>query len=153
MNKTLYVKDEDALIWDRARELTGDKISQFILEKLRAFVAEQEGKRQGFERITLRYVERGTPKATAFVGRWLISPDAPWVEEWESDDFPNYAVAVTAKNNVVVFNFVAHLQDGEFGPSTFEVYNSFEHASGHDGEGAIEAAMRRQGIEVQELDI
>jgi len=29
MNNTLYVKDEDSPIWDKARELTADQLSHF----------------------------------------------------------------------------------------------------------------------------
>ena len=153
MNKTLYVKDGDGPLWDRARELTGDKISQFILEKLRVFVAEQDGKQQGFERITLRYVEKGIPKAQAFVGRWLIAPEQPWEGCDEVGDLDNYAIALTAKDNVVVFNFGNPPEKGEFGWAVLTVHESFEQANKHHPWDPIEAAMRRRGIAVQELDI
>lgn len=154
MNKTLYVKDDDGSIWDKARELTGDKLSQFIMEKLRAFVSEQEGKEWGFERIAVHYVENGILRAKAFIGRWLISPEQPWTVRDELDEREvSYAVAITAKDNIVVFKFVDAPEDGEFGWGKFSVHNSFEQANNDRPWGLIAEAMRRMGIQVQELDI
>lgn len=42
MNKTIYIKDEDGPIWDRARELTHGKLSALIMGDLKAFVLEAE---------------------------------------------------------------------------------------------------------------
>ena len=105
------------------------------------------------ERITLRYVEGGIPKATAFVGRWLITPEQPW-EGWDEEgQRDNYAVALTAKDNVVVFNFCNPPEKGEFGWGVLTVNPSFEQANKRHPWDAIELAMRRRGIAVQELDI
>jgi hypothetical protein len=155
MNKTLYVKDEDGPIWDKARELTGDKLSQFIIEKLRAFVWDHQGKQQGFQRIAIQYLDKGIPRAKAFTGRWLISPQQPWEGDvdLETGSTDKYAVAVTAKNNVVVFNFGDLLEDGQFSWGIFNVHESFEEANRDRPWGLIAEAMRRMGIEVQELDI
>lgn len=154
MNKTLYVKDDDAPIWDKARELTGDKLSQFIMDKLRAFVTENEGKQLGFRRIQVQYIENGIPRAKAFMGRWLIPPEQPWETPDEETGAPEYyAVAATAKDNVVVFKFGDPPENGQFGWGFFSVHESFEQA--HKGRpwGLIADAMRRMGVDVQELDI
>src|SRR6187200_2318353 len=39
---TLYVKDADAPIWERARQLAGDSLSSVVCRALSAYVAEQE---------------------------------------------------------------------------------------------------------------
>jgi hypothetical protein len=79
------------------------------------FVAEQDDKQQGFERITLYYVDGGVPRIQAFSGRWLISPEQ-WLEARDDDRLETscYAVAITAKNNVAVFNFVIPRHDEGF---------------------------------------
>ncbi|HTD43211.1 MAG TPA: hypothetical protein VK687_03485 [Bryobacteraceae bacterium] len=161
MNKTLYVKDEDGPIWDQARELTGDKLSQFIMEKLRIFVNEQKTKSSGYERIVLHYYENGLPKAKAFYGRWIIDPSAPLVVNEDPDYVgPSYIIAETHKGNYVVLEFTdmeLRFDDhtpGIFTGATFSVLNSLE---GNTNSGIptsiIAEAMTRLGIQIQELDI
>jgi hypothetical protein len=81
MNKTLYLKDEEVTVWDRARELADDKLSPVIVAALRKFVAEQEAQIKLMERIVIRYNDKATddrPTAKAFYGRWLIRPEDPY---------------------------------------------------------------------------
>src|SRR5258708_1005394 len=80
MNKTIYVRDEDTAIWDRAKELAGDKLAPVIMEGLKKYVAEREAQAKGFERIQIRFHDQqsnGMPRAKAFYGRWIYSPEKP----------------------------------------------------------------------------
>ena len=166
MNKTLYVKDDDGPVWDKARELTGDKLSQFIMEKLRVFVAEHEGKQKGFERILLRFYEGSLPRAKAFMGRWIIPPDRPFhycrvppgtLIVLESD----YLVEETAKGNFAVLEYRPWpepeddeiIDDEYYLSSTFTVTPTIEDMSRNVSPALAAEVMLRMGVEVQELDI
>lgn len=153
VNKTLYVRDEDAPVWERARELADEKLSAFLTKYLRDFVQGEEAKAAGFERILLRFREHGRlPQSIAFHGKWLIAPN----ENWQADgptDAPAHAVALTAKKKVLVFSFFRDSPDGPFTSGHYVVFNSFEDASWKAPQDVIATAMERMGIEVQELDI
>lgn len=167
MNKTLYVKDEYGPIWDRARELTGDKLSQFILDKLRAFVSEREGQEQGYERILLRFYEDNLPTAKAFIGRWIIPPGRPVIFVWKDDDSgeridPHYLVAKTAKGSFAVLEYHTLPEPNEEGNATIDGYYRFskfhvvptiEEMSRKVSSVLAAEVMNRMGVEVQELDI
>ncbi len=158
MNKTLYVKDEDGPIWDKARELTGDKLSTFIMDKLRTFVSERAGQEQGYERLVVKYLERGIPKAKAFTGRWIIPPGLPLTlrpDELDAED-QSYIVAETAKGNYAVLRYWRPPDPDEneeyFRYGTFHVFERVEDIGKLSTIVASET-MKRLGIQVQELDI
>jgi EXLDI family protein len=53
-NKTIYVSDGDLPIYQRAQELAGDNLSAAIAAALRRYVDVEEGRREGFDEITVR---------------------------------------------------------------------------------------------------
>lgn len=156
MNKTIYIRDEDAPVWDRAREHAGDKLSPVIMDSLKRFVAERDAAPKGFERIEVRYLdaeEHDIPKAKAFYGRWIYPPEEPVTT---SDDFrPDYhcyAVAITAKGKVVIYDWMEN-NEGRWG-QYFEVFESLEDAAVDGRIGyAARRAMEKIGVPVEELDI
>ena len=80
MTKTIYVKDEDVALWDRAREIAGEKLSPVIIEGLKRFVAEKDAEAKGFARIEVHYSDsdaHNIPRAKAFYGRWIFPPTNP----------------------------------------------------------------------------
>jgi len=153
MNKTLYIRDEDAPLWERARELSNDRLSPVIVESLRKFVADKEAELRGVERIVIEYNdawEGGKPTAKAFLGRWLIDPRQPYMEAYSSR---RYAIADTPKGGVVIFGTN---EDDEYG--TLEVFSSFDDAFagatvGSLQRSALHEALRRRGVPVEELDV
>jgi EXLDI family protein len=66
-NKTIYVSDGDLPIYQRAQELAGDNLSAAIAAALRRFVDVEEGKREGFDEITVR-VGTGAGRKVRFTG-------------------------------------------------------------------------------------
>jgi hypothetical protein len=152
MNKTIYVKDEDVEIWDRAKELAGEKLSPVIMQALRAYVLEQEGKQRGVERIEIRYrdaKDNGLPKAKAFWGQWIYSAAKPLSF---SDENYYYAIAITAKGNIVIYSWREN-EEGKHG-ETFDIFPSLEDAAlSHEFQYAAIAAMEKRGVPVEELDI
>lgn len=166
INKTIYVKDEDVDTWEEAHKISGDKLSQTLTNYLRSYVIEKKSAALGTpEKILLRFREDGLARAKSFYGRWLIPPNKPFMEikyetnaltgSIDSKEYP-YAVATTAKNNVVVFDFLGKPDDSEkFSWGRMRVYSSFEEASNDSSLpwGLIASAMEKMGVEVEELDI
>ena len=106
MNKTLYVRDEDAPVWEKAQGLADGKLSSLVTNYLKRYVATQEAATKGYERIVLRLHENEIPKAYAFQGRWIIPLNEPFVVP-EYNGPPNcYAVAETPKKNFVFLTFM-----------------------------------------------
>ena len=165
MNKTLYIRDEDLPIWDRARELAGDRLSPVIVESLKRFVAEREALASGFERIVVEFndaSDNGLPKAKAFYGRWIIDRDGPWRIGVSMDgDFIGYrvvSVAETAKGGVVVYRYFeagnSPTSESQAVAHGLLIFRSFEEAAAHsEVSSAVAEALRRRGVPVEELDI
>ncbi len=74
-NKTIYVSDGDLAIYQRAQELAGDNLSAAIAAALRRYVDVEEGRREGFDEITVR-VGPGKGRKVRFVGVFL----GEWVQ-------------------------------------------------------------------------
>ncbi|GAA4936991.1 EXLDI protein [Actinoplanes utahensis] len=53
-NKTIYVSDDDLQLFARAQELSGGNLSATISTALRRYVEAMEGRREGFEEITVK---------------------------------------------------------------------------------------------------
>lgn len=162
MNKTLYIRDEDAPVWDRARELAGDKLSPVIVDALKKFVAQKEAEQKGFERIVVEYsdtLDNDVPKKKAFYGRWIIPFKKPADMPYRDGSAIEYsAVAVTAKGNWVVYwKKERPCDDGDGGVYTDEKLSVFgsvsEGAADADAGWAIREAVRVMGVPVEELDI
>ena len=154
MNKTIYIRDEDVGIWDRARELSGDKLSPVIVAALKRFVAEREAQPRGYERIVVEFndsLDNYLPKAKAFLGRWIISREDPLIEQ-DGSERTAYAVAETAKGAVVVFRLDEDAYGGEF--AKLLTYPSMESAARDSRANyGVREAVKRRGVPVEELDI
>ena len=178
VNKTLYIREEDVPTWDKARELTGEKPSSFVVQVLRQFVSERNSKPEGFERIVLNYVDDPMPVAKAFVGRWVIRPDEAFRAELpeplassmgagmvssragfealmgKTPPPPLCAVAVTPKGNFIAFQFAAAANKrGEFQKASLHVFKSLREAAGTIAGNVVTEAQRRIGVVVHELDV
>jgi hypothetical protein len=160
MNKTIYLRDEEGPIWERARELAGDKLSPVIVAALKRFIAEMEAKEdeaKGFERIQVSYNDsddHGIPKMKAFHGKWVFPPSKPYDDYDDSrDSCHKFAVAVTAKGAAVVHCW---REDSEAccWEYKFAVYPSLVAAAADSHMGfAARRAIEKIGVPVEELDI
>jgi hypothetical protein len=159
VNKTLYIRDEDVQIWDRARELAGDKLSPIIVTGLKKFIADkeaEEAENKGFGRIEVSFNDAAThyiPKVKAFNGKWIYPPDKP-IELTSEEGYTSYyyAIAQTAKRN---FAFLTWEKDHEGkGNYRFQVFPSLEAAAAEeDLNSAARLAIKALGVPVEELDI
>lgn len=155
-NKSIYIKDEDVALWNKARELAGESLSQLLTNSIKNFVATKEAEKKGFkEKIILRYRDRGIlPVAKSFYGRWLIPLDTPY--KTTTSKYPFYTVAITSKNNVVIFGFSGTIdKNGECRYGEMYIYSSFDEAAYKKEvpDNLLAAAVRQMGVEVEELDI
>lgn len=158
MNKTLYIRDEDIQIWDRARELAGeDKLSPIIVAGLKKFIANKEAEEaesRGFGRIEVSYndvAQHGIPKRKAFTGKWIYTPKEPLRLSGDYTSY-YYAIAQTAKGN---FAFLSWEEgpDGK-GYDHFQVFPSLEAAAAdNDLNAAAHLTIKKLGVAVEELDI
>jgi hypothetical protein len=156
MNKTIYLKDDEGPIWERARELADDKLSPVIVEALKQFIAQKEAEANAYERIEVRFEDAedgGIPKAKAFYGRWVFPPDSPFRDPNEPVSSRRwFAVAVTAKGAAVVYSWSDSL--GRRSAAWFRVYASLgDAAKGEGASSAARAAMQKIGVPIEELDI
>lgn len=159
MNKTLYLRDEDSAVWDRARELAGEKLSPVIVTGLKRFIAEKETEEalaKGFCRIEVSFndsEEHGIPKKKAFTGRWIFPPYLP--DKWTSEQGIEYyyALALTARGSVVVYSWRSYSENPK-DAERFRVFSSLEEAAAVlDLNSTVRRAMETVGILVEELDI
>ena len=163
MNKTIYLRDDEVPIWERARELANDKLSPIIVAALKRFVNDKESQGKGFERIEIPFkdsMDNGLPKIKAFFGKWIYDLQNPYISGFDPGDPGSYegvdyhhSVAETIKGNFVFFT---HEQDVERDchDYTFLVYPSFQAAAADPKvhEAAINA-MEKRGVPIEELDI
>jgi hypothetical protein len=163
MNKTVYLRDdEEVSVWERARELSGDKLSPVILAALKVFITAKEAENSGYKRILVEFNDARDhmlPKKNAFYGKWIISPNAPHYEDYElehRDQRDFYLVAETAKGSVVVIKHSeGDDEDGHWvSGKKFLVFASFHDAAANDEvNSAVLKAVELRGVPVQELDI
>jgi EXLDI family protein len=74
-NKTIYVSDGDLSLLERAQERAGGNLSAAIVSALRRYVDLEEGRRDGFDEITVRVgrQRRKVRFSGVFLGEWANS--------------------------------------------------------------------------------
>lgn len=161
MNKTLYLKDEDGPVWDKARELAGDKLSPVIVEGLKKFIAEKEGTARALERIVISYRDSSNgdiPKAKGFYGAWIIPPKTPakviMHDSSLNESYSRYfCVAVTVKGGIVFYGWLVDYQNKRF-HEFVKAYPSFSDAfADEDVAEAARLAFENFGVPVEEIEI
>jgi hypothetical protein len=155
-NKTIYVREADKELWEKAEKLAGGSVSSLLTEALKRYVEEEERKEQvGMENIEVELWDRVVeiPYRAQFVGRWLLYPypDETRTGEPGYDAGAYFGVALTQRGNIAVYT--SHVNDGF--PPELRTYNSFGEAEEEGVPGDILAmAASEMGAEyVQKLDI
>ena len=159
MNKTIYIRDEDEPVWDRAKELAGAKgISTIIVASLKKYIQQKEAKEaetKGFERITVSFNDsdaHGIPRIKAFHGKWIYPPAKPEkIYDEDGNTQWSYSVAITARGSAVIY-WVE--EDAHSRAQHFRVYSSLELAAADsDVNWAARKAIETLGVPVEELNI
>ncbi len=164
-NKTIYIREADREIWEKAENLAGGSVSALITQALKRYVEEEQLRAQvDMEDIEVElshdqgYGWEESAYQAQFVGQWLLEPDPDETRTTEPgyDAGAYYGVALTQRGNIAVY--MRHVND-RFAP-TLHVYSSFEEAEqkGVPADILARAAASPAGIEmganyVQKLDI
>ena len=146
-NKTIYFREEDRKVWEKAEEFASGSLSALISQSLRRYVEEEEMLRAGSGmepiQVALWVAHTEEPYFVEFVGRWILLPDEEETRTAEPgyDAGAYYGVALTQRGNIAVYT--RHVNNG-FAP-TLDVYGSFEEAE-REGAPADILAMAASGI-------
>lgn len=95
--KNIYIKAEDAEIWERAERLAGESLSQLISDLLRRYVADRASQGEGFPRIIVEAwgEKREQVRLVTFYGRWLTE------RLWDGDML-FYRAALTRRGKIAI---------------------------------------------------
>src|SRR6185312_11227688 len=82
-NKTIYVSQEDASLFEQAKELAGEALSSVIAIALREYVTRHQQRAKGMKEVTLRVGNTNAESEKKFVGsergNWQgFSDDKVW---------------------------------------------------------------------------
>jgi hypothetical protein len=153
-NRTIYIREADAELWQEAERLAGGNISRLIADALRLYVDDKDRKEQGMKSIKLDLGGIGSPRWVQFEGRWLVKPDEedarPADPSGEAGFF--YGVALTRRGNIAVY--IDHVD--HHGDARLETFPSLDAAAveGVVPEEIYEMAEAAIGPDhVEELDI
>ena len=144
-NKTLYIRDEDMPVWERAEgtaRRSGVSLSQLVMQALRATEPPQLQDDE-LEEIQVTVGERN--RAEAFAGRWLVEPDADETRTGEEghDAGAYWGVALTKRGSIAVYT--AHCNDRW--PATLEVFGTLDAADlPEDIKADAAAALGREHV-------
>jgi hypothetical protein len=131
---TLYVKESDAELIERAKKKLGDSLSAAFVDCLRQRMSTR------YRKITLStWDNKGKPNIKqTFRGRWLIGNENEGVATRDRMKYrgAEFSIAVSEKGHFVVY--VQHPQ-GEWGPfpMTFHSFEDMRKASGEGGRTAV----------------
>jgi hypothetical protein len=136
-NKTLYIKDSDLSIWERAEKLSSNGISPLVTILLRTYVDQHPVlDAEGMTTITVEcrhlltasgFEDIANPVKKSFVGRWLIPLEEKLTEKFATTETvytPSFfAVAQTKKGAIAVYEGDDTTGDGL---AELNVYRTFE---------------------------
>jgi EXLDI family protein len=81
--KTIYVSEEDAPVFEKAKDVAGEAVSSVIVRALREFLARHEQKERGMKEVSIRVGSNGSQREQRFngalVSEWHgISDNKEW---------------------------------------------------------------------------
>ena len=145
-NKTLYIRDEDQPVWERAEELArtrGVSPSQHVSQALKRTEPPVIDEKD-LEEIQVTIGERN--RLEAFAGRWLVEPDRDKTRTGEEgyDAGAYWGVALTRRGSIAVYT--AHCNEGW--PAELEVFDSIDDAEllPEDIKGDASAALGQEHV-------
>jgi EXLDI family protein len=97
-NKTIYVSNEDQIVYERAQQLAGDNLSAVLVRALKEFITRNESQAKGLKEIVVQVGTKGLQQEKRFNGRLLIK----WQGAGDHNDWYTARVFKTAKNQWAV---------------------------------------------------
>lgn len=158
MRKNIYVRDEDATLFEKAEAIGGESLSAVIAEALRRYVAAEEAKAEGMQEIV---IEVGTwhsegaddTKRLKFTGRKIAGGRTFSTGDSRGTDYELY---LTGKGKILAWRENWSRWQGESTSASYEVYDNLEQtlAGGVVPGGLVQEAAEAMDVELVEyLDV
>ncbi len=103
-NKTIYVSEKDASLFEQAKNIAGEALSSVIVRALSEFVARNQDKKKGMKDVTLEIGLGDAKREQRFVGSWVadwsgFNDDKDWwlnatIYKTQKDNWAIYLVTV-----------------------------------------------------------
>jgi EXLDI family protein len=82
-NKTIYVSQADAPVFEQAQQIAGEALSSVIAKALREYVSRHQEKEKGMKEVAVKVGAKGSEREQRFVaadlGKWKgLSEDKEW---------------------------------------------------------------------------
>ena len=160
-NKTIYIREADAELWEEAEKRAGGSLSGLLADALRRYIEDEKRKEEGMEEIeVLIGPSVYTGRRIRFEGRWLVDPNPDNPEAFEGDIAEGarntrgvyYGVALTRRGNIAVYESSTRQNHDD----RLDHYGSFEEAEEAGVPSDILARAAEEldsGAYVQKLDI
>jgi hypothetical protein len=118
--KTLYVREEDVPIWERAEQAaaaTRQSVSQLVAAALRRYLPSLSASEGMMEEISVKVGDRVTPlhehpsspadygRTEVFTGKWLVPPGEDQSRFTRETTGYHYAVALTKRGQIAVWRY------------------------------------------------
>jgi len=128
---TLYIKDADLPMVEKAKKELGDSLSSIFIDCIRQRIEQIPAPKGETGKITVETRNSSSARTIrkTFEGRWLIDENDKLTAENDEnsaiqwDNYVTYRLAQTRKGALVVYACDPNDDDGE---ATMEVYDSFD---------------------------
>jgi len=119
-NRSIYIRDEDLLIFDKAEELSGGNLSSAITEAVKRYVEVKELEKRSMKELIVKVRPRDRAERTLkFVGRMIASHTDTGEDDGEPDFKEVWEIYETELGNIVLVWRV-------FDSSFREVFSEYE---------------------------
>jgi len=105
-NKTIYITETDLPIFNQAQELAGNNLSATIVEALKRFIKNEEGKRAGYDEVVIKLGENGTYQNKRFIGKEMARSQS--FDDENAGIAKVWIVYETAKNHYALYTKEIH---------------------------------------------
>ena len=158
-NRTIYIRDADRALWEKAEQLAGNSLSRLLADAVRTYVKLEEQREatraDRAERIVVdTHDAQGRLMRKAFVGRWLVRNARKDMAETAWSEYCRYSVALTRGGRFAVLVTTTPLDPKADEMSDLKVYDSWAEMNEHTPQGVVATVAAELGEEyVIELDI
>lgn len=159
-NKTIYIRDADVPLFDKAEALGGENLSATIAEALRKFVEVEEAKSDGMEEQEIEvglFTDHGSSdtKRVKFVGKEIAFAEVLSGQASGRDDRgTDYTLYLTKKGKYLLHRKYWTRWQGEDGEASYSVHDSLADLSESVPGSLVQRAGEALGMDTAEyLDV
>ena len=135
MPKTsIYIRDEDVEMFERARELAGEEgLSKVVASTVKLYVRIKEAEKDGMEEIRLEIGVDDNTEEIAFIGKLIAEYTKDRGENFDRKDrWTDYKVYLTSKGYLLLYKEHGSYWEGECWESEYKLFRGlreFENAT------------------------